>query len=90
MPFTRSGEELSTSGVPGGSALEVVEGWDGVTPGGSEGGSTNGEPLPVVAVALAAAGTAVAAVAPGQALVRKDPRASEVIPFRQRVRTRKR
>ncbi len=89
MPFTRSGEELSTSGVPGGRALEV-EGWDGVTPGGSEGGSTNGEPLPVAAVALAAAGTAVAAVAPGQALVRNDPRASEVIPFRQRVSTRKR
>ena len=42
LPFTRSGEELSTVGVPDGSGL-AVDGGAGVTPGGRAGGSTNGE-----------------------------------------------
>ena len=91
LPLTRSGDELSTVGVPGGSVLELGgAGWLGVTPGGSAGGRTNGDPPPVDGPASAAEGTAVAAVAPGHGSVRNDPRASAVIPFRQRVTTRKR
>ena len=90
LPLTRSGEELSTSGVPAGSALDAggVAGCVGVTPGGSAGGSTKGDPFPAVAVASAAEGVAVAAVEPGQGSVRNDPRASAVMPFRQRATTR--
>jgi hypothetical protein len=88
LPFTRRGEELSTMGVPGGSA-PVVDGGAGVTPGGSAGGSTNGEAELEDALS-AAAGTAVAAVADGHAAVRNVPRASPLIPFRQRATTRKR
>ena len=92
FPLTRRGAELSTVGVPGGSGLEAggVVGWVGVTPGGSGGGRTNGETLPEVAVDSAAVGLAVAAVAPGQGSVRKEPRASAVMPLRQRVTMRKR
>ncbi len=92
LPLIRSGDEFSRSGVPDGRAPEVCPGL-GVTPGGSEGGSTNGEPAPVfpgVWVASAATGTAVAAVEPGHGLVRNEPRASEVRPFRQRATTRNR
>jgi hypothetical protein len=90
LPFTRNGEELSTSGVPGGRGLDAggAAGCVGVTPGGSAGGSTKGDPLPAVAVASAAEGVAVAAVEPGQGSVRNDPRASAIMPFRQRATTR--
>ena len=92
LPFTRSGDELSTVGVPGGSPPGDCDGGVGVTPGGSDGGSTNGEPLPPpgVAAVSAAAGTALAAVEPGHASVRNDPRASAFIPLRQRATIRKR
>jgi hypothetical protein len=88
LPFTRSGEELSTKGVPGGSE-PVVDGGAGVTPGGSAGGSTNGE-AKLGPAASAAEGTAVAAVDDGQGAVRKEPRASLLTPFRQRATTRNR
>ena len=81
LPLTRSGDELSTAGVPGGSVLEPGgAGWLGVTPGGSAGGRTNGDPPPVDGPESAAEGTAVAAVAPGHGSVRNDPRASAVMP----------
>ena len=93
-PFTRIGAESSTVGVPGGRGLEVGGdvGCVGVTPGGSEGGRTNGDPPPSEPVppapTWAEAGTAVAAVEPGQGSVRNEPRASAVMPFRQRATTR--
>jgi hypothetical protein len=94
LPFTRRGAELSTVGVPGGRGLAggVEVGVVGVTPGGSFGGRTNGEPEvpPAPAAASAGSGVAVAAVEPGHASVRNDPRASAVMPFRQRARTWKR
>src|SRR3972149_5451237 len=88
LPLTRSGEEFSTSGVPVGSGL-AGEGGAGVTPGGSAGGSTNGDAVVGVAV-WEATGPAVAAVADGHGSVRNEPRASVFMPFRQRATTRTR
>src|SRR4029077_1038142 len=89
LPFTRSGAELSTVGVPAGRPPPVLAGAVGVTPGGSAGGSTNGEPE-LELDPSAAPGTAVAAVALGQGSVLKDPRASLLKPLRQRATTRNR
>jgi hypothetical protein len=61
-----------------------------VTPGGSAGGSTNGEAELGVVEVSDAMGTAVAAVADGHGSVRNDPRASVFMPFRKRATTRKR
>src|SRR6188768_3627903 len=95
FPSTRRGEEFSIAGVLGDNGLEV--GGDGcvgfVPPGGVAGGSTKGDPPeppsgPLEPPDCAAAGTAVAAVEPGQASVRKEPRASAFSPLRQRATTR--
>ena len=67
----------------------MLDGGAGVTPGGSAGGSTNGEAEPEDDMS-AAAGTAVAAVDDGQGSVRNEPRASALMPLRQRATTRNR
>src|SRR5688500_8982308 len=88
-PFTRSGAEDSTFGVPAGSPPEVG-GPLGVRPGGSLGGSTNGELEPESEELAAGVGRAEAAAECGQGSVRNDPRDSARMPFRQRARTRNR
>jgi hypothetical protein len=49
LPLTRRGEEVSSVGVPAGRAElgGVAAPCPGVTPGGTDGGRTNGEPPPL-------------------------------------------
>lgn len=93
LPFTRSGAELSTTGVPAGMGLDGgVPGAVGATPGGAVGGGrTNGEVAPPADdVASAAVVDALAAADPGQGSVLNDPRASSIVPPGDRVATRNR
>src|SRR5262245_29833167 len=98
FPFTRSGAELSLTGVPGGG-LELgcaVVGAGGLPPGGSGVGRMKGDPPvpppapPSEPPAWTPTGAAVAAVEPGQASVWNEPRASAFVPSRQRATTRNR
>src|ERR671919_1361172 len=88
-PLTRRGEEETTFGVPGGSALPPEGPPPDEPPGGFTGGRTNGDWEPVDVLSAVVALTE-AATWEGQGSVRKVPRSSERIPVRSRAVTRKR